>query len=76
MIRGVVCQCCGIARPGELLLVGIALDRRVTVERELCRPCADRALEGMGAALDRRENGRSEIKLDGRLTLGGSSRIW
>lgn len=51
-MKRVVCESCGIARPGELLTVGIALDRRVMVERALCRPCADRALAGMGTALD------------------------
>lgn len=52
MKRGAVCASCGIARPGELVVVGIAVDRCVTVERDLCRPCAERALGGMGAALD------------------------
>lgn len=51
MSRGVTCDRCGIARPRELRVVGIALDRRVTVERELCPLCADHVLGKMGDAL-------------------------
>ena len=58
-MNGVTCDHCGIARPRELVRVGVAVDRHVTVERELCRyPCAERALAKIGDALtarDRRE---------------------
>lgn len=50
--RGVVCEACGLARPGELVLVGVAVDRRVTVEREFCRACADRVLEVVKGSLE------------------------
>lgn len=51
MSGGVSCDRCGIARPRDLVLVGIAFARRVSVERELCPTCAERVLAGMGDAL-------------------------
>ena len=54
-MNGVTCDSCGIARPGELVTLGIAVDKRVTVARELCRyPCAERVLGKMGDALSER----------------------
>lgn len=56
-MSGVSCDRCGRARSlvGDLVRVAIAFERRITVERELCRPCADHVLDGMGTALGSKE---------------------
>ena len=51
--RKIVCDRCGIARPGELRRLGIAVNGRITAERDLCLRCVDFALEAAGAALRR-----------------------
>lgn len=51
--RKIVCDRCGLARPGELRRLELTVNRVSLARRDLCPACVDASLDGIGAALRR-----------------------